>query len=116
MHKQFRKLLVNFLSLYIMVTVFPSVEASGITQIITFGLVLWLISFLLRPLLLLITIPINILTLGVFSLVVNTWIIMLADAMIKGVHIPGFWLSFLLAILIRVLDSVFKNIVKPLRN
>jgi len=106
MQKQLLKLLVNILSLYIMAAVFSFIEASGITDIIIFSVVLRLMSLLLRPLVLLITLPINMLTFGILGLLVNTWMIMLTDVMVKDVHIPGFWLSFMLAVLIMVFEKI----------
>lgn len=110
MHKQGLKLLANIISVYLMSTVFSFIEAREILYIITFSFVLWLLSLILRPLLLLIFFPINILTLGIFSLLINTWMIMLTDTLIKGVHIPGFWLSFTLAVIIMMFNNVLKKL------
>ncbi|SET17442.1 putative membrane protein [Natronincola peptidivorans] len=110
MQRQQLKLLANILGVYLMATVFSFIEASGITQIILFGVILWLINLILRPLLLLITLPINMITLGIFTLVINTWMIMLADTIMRGVHISGFWLSLLLAMLIMALNRGLKKL------
>lgn len=112
MKKQLIKVLVSILSLYLMTNIFHFAEASGITPVILFGVVLWLINLLVRPLLLLVVLPINVITLGIFTLIVNTWMIMLVDKVLKGIHIPNFWVAFLLALLIKILNSSFKKINK----
>ncbi len=112
MQKQGLRLLTNIISVYMMVNVFSFMEAGGINQIIIFSVILWLINIFLRPILLLITLPINVLTLGIFTLLINTWIIMIADKIIKGVHIPGFWIAFLLSISITVIDNILKKVSK----
>ena len=109
MEKQLWRLLASILSLYLLSNIFLFIEADGITSIIIFSIVLWVINLLLRPLLLLIVLPFNIITLGFFSLIVNTWIVILADKFIKGITIPNFWIAFLLAVLIKAFNSVFKG-------
>ncbi|ABR50035.1 membrane protein [Alkaliphilus metalliredigens QYMF] len=111
MKKQQLKLLANMVSVYIMTDVLSLIESSGVVQIIIFSLLLWLVSLLLRPLLLLITLPINLLTLGIFSLVINTWMIMLTDRFIKGIHVPGFWIAFILAVMIMISNYALKKLL-----
>ena len=103
------KLLISISSLLLLTNVLHIAEASGITPIIIFGLILWVINLLIRPLLLLIVLPINIITLGIFTLVVNTWMIMLVDKLIKGVTIPNFWVALVLAIIIKIANGFFKK-------
>ncbi|WP_089284739.1 phage holin family protein [Anaerovirgula multivorans] len=110
MKKQQLKLLANIIAVYMMTMIFPLIEASGIMQIILFGVVLWLMNLFLRPLLLLITLPINILTLGVFTLLVNTWLIMMTNILIIGVKIGGFWPSLILAAAIIVINHSLKKL------
>ncbi len=109
MEKQLAKLFVSILSLYIITNIFHFANATGIAPVILFAVVLWLINLLIRPLLLLIVLPINIITLGIFTLVVNTWMIMLVDKLVKGITIPNFWVAFMLAILIKVFNRLFKK-------
>lgn len=110
MKKQQLKLLANIIAVYTMTTIFPIIEASGVMQIILFGVVLWLMNLFLRPVLLLITLPINILTLGIFTLIVNTWLIMMTNILIIGVKVSGFWPSFTLAAVIIAINYALKKL------
>ncbi len=111
MNKQILKLFSSSICLYIISSLFMSVEVNGFYELLSFGLVLTILGLLLRPLLLLITLPLNLLTVGLFSVVNNTILIMLTDKIIKGVKIPSFWLSLLLAVFIswtyRILKQAF---------
>lgn len=111
MNKQILRLLSSSICLYIFSSLFLTVEVNGFYELLSFGLVLTILGLLLRPLLLLITLPLNLLTIGLFSIVNNTILIILADKLIKGVKIPGFWLSLLLAVFIswtyRILKQAF---------
>ena len=100
------KIFGNIIAIYIGVSLFSEISASSTTAIVLAGLLLWLVNVTIRPLLALITIPINILTLGLFSLILNTWMIMLVGKLVQGLSIQGFWAAFGLAILV-----AFTNIV-----
>ncbi len=111
MNKQILKLFSSSICLYIASSLFSAFEVNGFYQLLSFGLVLTILGLLLRPLLLLITLPLNLLTIGLFSIVNNTILVILTDKLIKGVKIPGFWLSLLLAVCIswtyRILKQAF---------
>ena len=48
----------------------------------------------------LLALPVNLLTLGLFVLVINTWMVVLADRLIPGMAVPGFWNAFLTALIV----------------
>ena len=106
------KIFANIIAIYIGVSLFSEISASSTTAIVLAGLLLWLVNITIRPLLAFITIPINILTLGFFSLVINTWMIMLVGKLIEGLSIQGFWTAFGLAILIAFINIVFGKMLK----
>ena len=81
------------------------------TVVIT-GTLLWLINSLVRPIIKLITLPLTILTLGLFSLVVNTLMVMLADALVSGISLGGFWPSLLLALVVSLLQVILSRLFK----
>lgn len=114
MRKQLLKLFINILCIYLMAEVFSVIEVNSITDAVIFGFGLWLVNFLIRPLLLVIALPFNLITLGIFTLIINTWMIMLVDTFMKGIRIPSFWLSFVLALFIWALDKIL--IVKKEKN
>lgn len=107
--------------LYVLVFLLSSYMFDGVvlkhpTTALIAALVLVLVNILIKPLLWLITLPINLITFGLFSLVINAWMIMLMDKMVGGIHIAGFWLSVLIALIITLLNEMFLDDRKKERN
>jgi len=57
---------------------------------------------------LLLCLPLNILTLGLFILVINTWMLQLTDLMVKGLVVSGFWYAMLAALFIMLANKLLK--------
>jgi len=106
------KIFGNIIAIYIATALFSEISVSTNTTIIVAGFILWLVNTTIRPLLTLITIPINLLTLGLFSLVINTWMVMLVGKLIEGFYIQGFWAAFGLAILVAMINIVLGKTLK----
>lgn len=106
------KIVGNIIAIYIGVALLTEITVTSTTAIVLAGVLLWLVNITIRPLLALITIPINIMTLGLFSLIINTWMVMLVGKLISGLYINGFWAAFGLAILIAFINIIFGNILK----
>lgn len=88
----------------------PGVDVSSFLTAILVALVLAVLNALLRPILIILTIPITILTLGLFLLVINALMVLLADALIPGFNVDGFFWAFIFSICLTLvswlLDSV----------
>ena len=75
--------------------------------------VIILINLTLKPILIILTLPITILTLGLFLLVINALMFMLADRIIQGFQVNGFWWAVLFAIVVSIINSLFGNSLNP---
>ncbi len=104
------KWLVNALAIGITAYLLPGVAISGFFAALVTALVLGVVNIFIKPLLLLLTLPINILTLGLFTLVINALMIMLVAA-VPGFMVRGFWWALLfglvLAVVNYILDVIF---------
>ncbi|MFZ4785890.1 MAG: phage holin family protein [Flavobacteriales bacterium] len=82
------------------------------------ALILALLNAFLKPLLVLLTIPATILTFGIFLLVINAVIIMIAGELIPNnhFHVDGFWPAFWLSLIISLATSMFGGNVKVIRH
>lgn len=69
----------------------PGVVISGFIPALVAALVIGIINVILRPLLIILTLPLTILTLGLFALVINSGLILLAAAIVPGFWVDGFW-------------------------
>lgn len=70
------------------------------------ALLLGLINTFIKPILLFLTFPITILTLGLFILVLNAWILMVIDKLVEGFTIKSFWWAVVYGLFISILNSI----------
>ena len=89
----------------------PGVSVSGFGAALLTALVLALVNTLIRPILLILTFPITILTLGLFVLVINTLMILLTSAMVTGFQVRNFWWALLFGIVLSVIHYLLRFIV-----
>lgn len=106
----------NTLALYAATLVLPAVILNSIWAGLLAGTVLTLLHVLIRPFLLLIALPVNLITLGLFTLVINTWMVMLTDRMIAGLTISGFWPALAAALLVTLVSLPLTSILLRGRN
>ncbi|MDO7786774.1 phage holin family protein [Desulforamulus aquiferis] len=104
--------LTNSLGFYIASTLFPAISLSSIIAALWAGFLLAIISLFLKPLLLLISLPINCITFGFFTLVINTWLIQLSAYLTEGLSIPTFKFALIPAIIIYLLNRVRLTIIQ----
>jgi len=94
------RLLINAIFLLISPIIFSGVIVSGFWTAIVTALFLGIVNAIIRPLLIILTLPINILTLGLFTLVINGLLVLLVSSFIKGFSVNGLltaiWLSLFL--------------------
>jgi putative membrane protein len=89
----------------------PGVHARSVTSLIAAGVILGLINALVRPILILLTIPLTLLTLGLFLFVVNGITVWLTAAFLKGVDVNGLWPAILASVVITVISWVARVVV-----
>ncbi len=104
-------LLLTGVVAYILQNVLPGVHIKSIGTAIGFALILALLNAVLRPVLLILSLPINILTLGLFSLVINALITLLAANMFSGMTIDGFWWALLFSILLSFVSGALSSLL-----
>lgn len=109
-------ILINWLlaALAIMATAYmlPGVSLSGFVPALVTALVLGLVNAFIKPVLLLLTLPINILTLGLFTLVINALLIMLVSKLVSGFQVQSFWWALGFSVVLTVVNwglSIFKQ-------
>ncbi|MGB5242268.1 MAG: phage holin family protein [Lutimonas sp.] len=90
----------------------PHITVDSITTALILAVVLSLLYGLLKPLLVILTLPITILTLGLFLLVINAVIILIASKLISGFHVDGFWWAMLFSILLSITQSFLYKIIE----
>lgn len=107
MSKVMYKYIIIVLVLYGSASVFDQINIDQPSTAFLAGLVLIIINMLIKPLLWLVTLPVNIITFGLFSFVISAWMIMLMDWLVGGIQIQGFWFAALLSLIITLCNSLF---------
>ncbi len=107
------KLVLTALAAYGLGQVLPGVHFPGIGTALVFVLILGVLNAIVKPILKIIGFPLTVLTLGLFTLVINVAVIQLADLLIPGDLVQGFFMSlifgFLLSLLTSVIDGMFSD-------
>jgi len=98
--------LISALAIVVAAYLLPGVTVDLVGAIIL-AVVLGLINTFIKPILFWLTLPINILTLGIFSLIINALLIMLAGYFVPGFSVSGFWSAFFFSILLSLINAVF---------
>ena len=90
--------------------ILPGISVSGFLSALVVVVIIGLINLLIRPLVQFISLPINILTLGLFSLVVNALLFLLAARIDPGFSIDGFWSGFFGALILSIFTPLIDKI------
>ena len=105
------KLLITAIVAYFLPKILSGVQVADFTSAIIFAIVLGLLNLIVRPILSLLSLPITILTLGLFSLVINALIILLADKFTEGINVDGFWWALIFSVALSVITSILESIL-----
>ena len=95
----------------IMVTayVLPGVMVEGIVAALVLAVVLGAINVFIKPVVVILTLPFNILTVGLFTFVINALLIMLAAMIVPGFGVASFWWAMLFAVVLAVITWTFSK-------
>lgn len=104
-------LLFSGLAVIVAAYIIPGVKVDSYFTAIIVAIFIGIINFFLKPLLIILTLPINILTLGLFTFVINALLIMLVDKIVPGFEIPGFLTALLFGLVLSFVNFFF-NIIK----
>lgn len=103
-------LIVTAVIVYLLANFLPGVSVDGFGSSIIVVIVLALLNFIVKPILQLISIPVTILTLGLFLFVINALIIMLCSYIVSGFHVEGFWPALLFSLVLSIIQSIVGGI------
>ncbi len=104
------RLLINALAILLIAYLVPGVAVSGFYAALIVAVVLGLINLIIRPLIILLTLPITILTLGLFTFVINALLFWFVGTVIKGFSVDGFVPAFIGALILTVIGWVGNRI------
>ena len=103
--------LINTVSLIAVAYLMPSIRVADFTTALVAALVLGLVNTIVRPILVLLTLPVTLLTLGLFIFVINGLLFWFVGSFVKGFVVEGFWAGFLGAIIYSVISWLLSSLV-----
>jgi len=106
------RLFINSATLILLTFYLPGISVSGWDAAIIAALILGLVNAIIRPILIILTLPINIITLGLFTLVINAFLFWLVSTIVKGFAVVWFWPAFLGALILSLVSWVSNDLLK----
>ena len=103
--------ILNAVALLAVTWLLPSIELAGFGSAVAAALMLGLINTLVRPVLAILTLPLTVLTLGLFYLVLNALLFWLASALLPGFHVGGFFAALVGAVLYGVIAWMLSALI-----
>lgn len=103
------RLILSTMAVIVSAYILPGVAVDSFTTAILAALIISLLNVLVKPILIILTIPFTILTLGLFLLVINAIIILLASSVITGFTVDGFWYALLFSIVLSIVNSLLSG-------
>lgn len=104
-------LLASMLSVGIAAYVLPGVDVDSWTTVLMVAIALGIVNAVLKPVLVLFTLPINILTLGLFTLVINAVLVLLVSSLVPGFRVDGFLWAVIFSIVLSFVSSIIHSIL-----
>ncbi|MDP2806317.1 MAG: phage holin family protein [Gallionellaceae bacterium] len=95
---------VTAFSLWVATTVFKGLKFTNTSSLISSALLLGLANAIIKPVVILLTIPLTLISFGFFLLVINALMILMVSSLVTGFKVSGFWTAFFLSIFITVLS------------
>lgn len=99
------------LAIYATDLLLPGITVDSFTTTLIVAIGLGFINMVIRPILLILTLPLNIITLGLFTFVINALMVLLAGEFIPGFHVENFWWALLFSLVVSVINSVFQAFI-----
>lgn len=105
-------LIVCTISILILNYLLPGIDVSGVGAAIVTAIVIGIVNAIVKPLLTVLTIPITIITLGLFLLVINALMVLLVDYFVEGFTVDGFWWALIFSILLSIVNTIIGSVAK----
>ena len=104
-------LLVTAVVAYFLANNLSGVHISTFTTAIIFAIVLGILNAIIKPVLSFFSLPLTILTFGLFALVINAVIILLCNLLVGGFDVDGFWWALLFSVILSIITSFLNSIL-----
>lgn len=104
------------LPLWVASQLFSGISFDTVPALLISGLLLGLANAFIRPILVVLTLPLSVVTMGFFVLVINALMLLLVAWLVPGFHIAGFWTGFLIALFVSIFSFVINRFIPRART
>lgn len=101
---------INSIAVFLGAYLLRGVEVKNYWNALGVAVILALVNTFIKPVIVFLTIPLTILTLGLFILVINAWMLMLTDKFMEGFKVKGFFWAFIFSIVLSFLNAILYRI------
>lgn len=105
------KLLLTAVAVVVLAEILPGVQVLSYGSAILVAVVIALLRLIVKPILVILTLPITVVTFGLFLLVINAVIILLASYFVSSFHVDSFWWALLFSLLLSLFQSVLFSLL-----
>ncbi|NHF58299.1 phage holin family protein [Flavobacteriaceae bacterium TP-CH-4] len=106
------RMLLSALAVVILAKILPHVTVDTYLTAFIVAIVLSILNLIVKPILVILTLPVTIVTFGLFLLIINACIILMADYFIDGFSVDGLWWALLFSLLLSFLQSILFSLLK----
>lgn len=110
------RFLLTGLAVLLTAYLLPGVHVENYSYALLVAVVLSIANVLVKPILIIFTIPLTVLTLGLFLLVINALIILIVDYFVPSFNVDGFWWALAFSLILSVFNSMFTDLTKDKKN
>ncbi len=110
--KTILRILLTALAVLVIAYLLNGVTVESYTAAIIVAIVLGLLRLIVKPILVILTLPVTIITLGLFLFVINAGIVLLASNLVNGFAVSGFWIALLFSLLLSFFQSILFSFLK----
>ena len=110
--KHILQIIVSTIIVLAIAQILPGVTIDSYTTALIVAVVLALLNALIKPILFLLTLPITLITFGLFIFFLNASIVLLTDKLVDGFNVSSIWTAILFSILLSLLESLLNSILK----
>lgn len=110
------RFLLSGLAVLLTAYLLPGVSVEHYGYALLVAALLSIVNFIVKPILIILTIPITIVTLGLFLLVINAIMILLVSSLVPQFQVDGFWWALAFSLILSVFNSIFSDLAKDKKN
>ncbi len=105
-------LLMSAIAIFVTGQILPGIKIESFITAVVVAVVLAVVNILVKPILLILTLPFNILTFGLFTFVLNGLLILLASSLVAGFSVANIWWAILFSLVVSIITSVLRGLTK----